>query len=93
MGKTNPGTKKVITVWLDSEGGNESEYYFCPHCRIVIVEYNGTLISEVPGGAPVSPQTIIKCKGNFRRKDGEYEECGRYYIFAASIITKNPQST
>ena len=93
MGKAIPGIKKVITVWLDSEGGTESEYYRCPRCTVVVVEINGTEVSEVPGNAPVSPNAVIKCKGTFRRKSGEWEECGRYYVFAGVVFTKNPQTT
>lgn len=93
MGKTNPGIKKIITIWLDSEGGSETEYYRCPRCGIVVSEYEGSIVSEVPGHPPVKPYSVIKCKGNFKRKDCGWEECGRYYIFMAAVFTKNPQTT
>lgn len=93
MGKANPGIKKVITVWLDSEGGEETEFYRCPRCGIVVAEYDGREVMEVPGNSPIRPQAINKCKGSFKRRDGSWEACGRYYVFMGVVFTKQPQST
>lgn len=91
MGKSSPGTKKIRTVWLDADG--DSEMYFCSRCRIPLIEVDGTIIQEVPGRPPYKPYTTLKCKGSVQRKDGVWEECGRYYCFVATVYTKNPQPT
>ena len=91
MGKSIPSTKKVRTVYLDTNG--DSEMYFCSRCRIPLIEVEGVIIQEVPGRPPYKPYTILKCKGSFQRRDGAWEECGRYYCFVTAIYTKNPQTT
>ncbi len=91
MGKSISSIKKVRTVFLDTDGG--LEMYFCSRCRIPLIEYEGTAIQEVPGRPPYKPYTRLKCKGSVQRKDGVWEECGRYYCFVAAVYTKNPQTT
>lgn len=94
MAKAAKAPKKTITIWLDSNYmGDEPEYYRCPRCGVVVVEYEGREIYEVPGRSPVLPSHIIKCKGNYRKRNGNWEACGRYYTFAGVVYTRNPEMT
>lgn len=96
MPKAQSGTKKVITVWLTSENEGYSDkkrMFFCFNCRVPIIEYEGDVISMVPGGSPYSPSTALKCKGSVRRKDGDWEFCGNYFVFVGSVQTQRPENT
>jgi hypothetical protein len=91
-----PSIKKVRSIYLDaqSESGDiRAELYFCSRCRSPIIQYQGSVIQEVPGHPPYKPYTILKCKGKYLRRDGRYEECGRYYCFVTAVYTKYPEST
>ena len=97
MAKPDRGQKKVTTVWLDSEigarGNDKVKMFFCPNCRIPIIQYTGNIATIVPGGSPYIPSTILKCKGSVQNPDGTWEECGHLYSFVASVYTKDPQET
>jgi len=91
MSKSAPSIRKPTTVWL--EGSSEKKMWFCPNCRIPLIEYEGNVIQIVPGGSPYSPSTSLKCKGSVQKRDGTWEECGAFYTFLGVVFTKNPQMT
>lgn len=75
--------KKVTTVWL-SEGGKNLDnlkMFYCPNCRTPVVQYQGDVITLVPGNAPYTPRTIIKCRGDHKVGD-KWIKCNMYYSFA-----------
>ena len=90
-------TKKVTTVWLDAEvgynGNDRKKMFFCFNCRVPLIEYRGDITQIVPGGSPYNPSTILKCKGSVKNEYQEWEECGQYYSFVASVQTKDPQES
>ena len=96
MSKSAPSSRKVCTIWLDSENegyGDKRKMFFCFNCRIPIIEYEGNVIQIVPGGSPYTPNTVLKCKGSVQRRDGDWEECGMFYSFASVVYTRNPELT
>lgn len=97
MGKPRKSRKKVTSVWLESEESNSaiesSDYYklkmfYCPSCRVPVIQYQGDVIRIVPGNHPYTPKTVIKCKGSLKDDDGIWEECGMYYSFMAVVNNK-----
>lgn len=94
MGKSAPSTKKVCTVWLESEvegQRDKTKMFFCFNCRVPLIEYEGSVIQVVPGSSPYTPNTSLKCKGSVQRRDGEWETCGMFYTFASIVYTQNPE--
>ena len=93
MSKAQQGQRKVTTVWLDAETegvGDKTTLFFCFNCRIPLIEYEGNVLTIVPGKSPYSPNTTQKCKGTVKLRNGEWEECGMYYSFQGAIYTENP---
>lgn len=94
MAKEKTGTKKVCTIWLESEvegTRDKLKMFYCFNCRVPICQYRGAMIQVIPGGTPYEPYSEHKCKGNVRNTYGEWETCGMYYIFASTVFTKNPE--
>ena|SRR3990167_786899 len=97
MGQSLKTMKKVCTIWLDAEigegGYDKDKMFFCFNCRVPLIEYSGNVMSAVPGKAPYEPSTVLKCKGSVRNGNGEWMECGMYYVFKEAVYTKNLQMT
>ncbi len=96
MAKSQPGTKKVCTVWLEAgeeDGAAEEKMFFCYNCRTILIEYTGDVTRLIPGRQPYEPSTILKCKGSAKTGDGTWEQCGMFYSFVASVYTEEYQSS
>lgn len=96
MGKAIPSTRKPTAVFLEAEVEGEKDkikMFFCFNCRIPLIEYTGRVILIVPGRVPFEPSTVLKCKGNVKRRDGTFEECGYFYSFIGTVYTKIPETT
>ena len=98
MGKPLRGTRKPVTVWLEPEKEGRDykdkvKMFFCFNCRIPLIEYQGKVMSIIPGRSPYVPATILKCKGSLQIGVGEWEECGMYFSFVGTVYTKFPKTT
>jgi len=98
MGRPSKGTKKPVSVWLEPEKEGEGfqdkvKMFYCYNCRIPLIEYQGNVVSIIPGRSPYTPATILKCKGSVQVGAGEWEECGIYYSFVGVVYTKFPKGT
>lgn len=98
MGKSAKGIKKPVTVWLEPEKEGEDyqdkvKLFFCYNCRIPLIEYQGNVMTIIPGRSPYTPATVLKCKGSVQIGTDEWEECGMFYSFVGSVYTKFPKET
>ncbi len=97
MAKAVQGQKKITSVWLEGElnadGYDKRKLFKCFNCGIPTIQYKGKVMTIVPGNTPYTPGTILKCKGNVRREDGTYEQCGMEFAFMGVVYTKNPEMT
>ncbi len=93
--KASSSQVKVTTVWLEAEGDNEVyiwRLFHCINCRIPLIEYNGNVVSIVPGDQPYKPATRLECKGKTWRDDHPFD-CGMIYVFMGTSYTQNPEQT
>ncbi len=67
--------RQIVSVTLFDDPWNpvkEPEVYFCPKCRMPVIEYQHQLMQEVPGGIPGTHPLRIRCKN---------KSCPREYHF------------
>lgn len=92
MSKSKEGQQKICSVWLDAEidddGTDKIKLFFCFNCRVPLIEYEGRVITIVPGNTPYTPSTLLQCKGSVKKRNGEWETCGMFYSFMGSIYTQ-----
>lgn len=65
---------KATTVWLEYNGSDHFEPYFCSRCRQMIMQHKGEIITEEPGIAPHATPMLIQCK-----------QCKRKYNFIGFV--------
>jgi len=92
--KVQDSEKKITTVWLDPDNADNSriKLFHCFNCRTPVLEYSGKVVSIIPGGAPISPNTQQQCKGKVWHGT-QVEKCGIFYTFMGSVFTVDPQYT
>lgn len=66
------------SVWLEETGGSIKMFY-CPHCRFPVAQYEGSVVTILPGSSPSKLPLIAQCRGR---------NCGIKYIFNLMLKTQ-----
>lgn len=64
-----------VSVWLQ-ENPKGLEMFYCPKCRFPILQFEGEIVTILPGGSPSRLPLVIQCRG---------QNCGRKYMFNLMI--------
>lgn len=80
MGSLFRHGKRVATIRLEKAVDGRWHMFFCSDCKNSVFRYNGDLLAETPGEAPLELGIEIPCRNKY---------CGKVYIvegFSQKIV-------
>ena len=70
---------RVVSIRLIRNLESESKLFHCGDCGYPIFEYQGDLVSEVPGDSTTQLPVSIRCKSRNLIRNGQRVKCEREY--------------
>lgn len=67
---------EYVSVWLNEKANTGEEMFYCPRCRFPILQFEGELVTILPGSSPSKLPIAIQCRGR---------DCGIKYRFNLMI--------
>ena len=85
MSRSLEGTKQITSIYISANKKKNGEYklqmFKCHKCGIPVFQYKGHIVSMTPGSAPCEVKVVVKCKGNYKNEQEQWEECSMLYEF------------
>lgn len=75
--ESSGGKVEYTSVWLKQNLNNDVKIFYCHLCRYPILQYQGDVVTLIPGEAPSQLPIIVQCKG---------KHCGNKYVFHTIVF-------